>query len=355
MLKASSHKNIHSVKKGFSVKFIYVILISILIGLITNILMGGSFNRPIESYLWNAGYSISIGIPLFLNGFVFEKIAIRFIDWTHKPFKSLITALFLHLIYSSIVIFTVNWFWFIVILNQDWSNFWNSNKGTIISEYIIFIIIASIIYAISFFKAWRIQVQETEKVKSEALALKYKVLQDQINPHFLFNSLNVLGSLMDIDVEKAKEFNRELSHFYRDVLHFKDQDVIPLKEEVDFVKKYIYLQQIRFGEALDVEIFANENIEGKVIPLSLQALVENAIKHNEISKANPLKIVIAITDNYELIVENNIQPKNVLGESSKTGLKNLAGRYEFLTGKKMIVTKNNHYFRVSLPLIQLSN
>lgn len=355
MPKTNSQKNIHAVKKGFSMQFITVVLISIAIGLVTSILMGGSLNRPVEAYLWNAGYSISIGIPLFLNGFIFDKIAMRFIDWTHKPYKSLVTALSLHLIYSSIVIFTVNWFWFIVILNQDWVNFWDSNKGTIISEYIIFIIIASIIYAISFFKAWRIQLQETEQVKSEALALKYKVLQDQINPHFLFNSLNVLGSLIDIDISKAKEFTHELSHFYRDVLQFKDRDIISLKEEVDFVKKYVYLQQIRFGEALDVEIFANENIGGKVIPLSLQALVENAIKHNEISKANPLKIVIAITDNHELIVENNIQPKNILSESSKTGLKNLAGRYEFLTGKKMIVTKNNHYFRVSLPLIQLND
>ncbi len=355
MQKAQSYESNTNVKKRFSIRFIFIVLISIAIGLVTTLLMGGSLNRSLESYLWNAGYSISLGAPLFLNGFIFNKIARRFIDWINKPFKSLATALFIHLVYSSIVIFTVNWFWFNVVLHKEWSNFWISNQRTIISEYIIFIIIASILYAISFLKAWQTQLQETEKVKSEALALKYKVLQDQINPHFLFNSLNTLGSLMDIDISKAKEFNRELSHFYRNVLHFKDLDIIPLKEEVDFVKKYIYLQQIRFGEALDVEVFADENIEGKVIPLSLQALVENAIKHNEISKANPLKIVIAITDNHELIVENNIQLKKVLGEGSKTGLKNLAGRYEFLTGKKVIITKNDNYFRVSLPLILLKD
>ncbi len=351
----NSNINVVSVKKRHVIQFIYVVLISIAIGLTTSILMGGSIIRPIEAYLWNAGYSISLGIPLFLNGFVFEKIAVRFIDWVNKPVKSLFAALSLHLIYTSIVIFTVNWFWFIVILKQDWENFWVSNRGTIISEYIIFIIIASIIYAMSFFKAWRTQFQETEKVKSEALALKYKVLQDQINPHFLFNSLNVLGSLIDTDTSKAKEFTRELSHFYRDVLYFKDQDIISLKEEIDFVKKYVYLQQIRFGEALEVEIFANAKVEGKVIPLSLQALVENAIKHNEISKASPLKIMIAISDDHELIVENNIQSKKVLGATSKTGLKNLAGRYEFLTGRKMIITQNDHYFRVILPLIMLED
>ena len=241
-----------------------------------------------------------------------------------------------------------------VIGEQSWAEFL-SRKATFISQYIIFIIVASIIYAISFFKSWRNEVQQSEMIKREALTLQYQVLQNQVNPHFLFNSLNVLGSLIDLDVPKAKVFTRELSLFYRDLLMFKDRDIISLKEEIDFVKRYIYLQQIRFGEALQVEIIANEKIEGKVIPLSLQALVENAIKHNEISQANPLNIVIAISDDYELIVENNIQPKTILEESSKTGLKNLAGRYEFLTGKAMVVTKNGGYFRVSLPLIILKD
>jgi LytS/YehU family sensor histidine kinase len=246
----------------------------------------------------------------------------------------------------------VNWFWLIVVRNLDWSAFLAS-KITYLVQYIIFIIVASIIYAVSFFKSWRNEVQQSEMIKREALSLQYQVLQNQVNPHFLFNSLNVLGSLIDLDMGKAKIFTRELSLFYRDLLMFKDRDIISLKEEIDFVKRYIYLQQIRFGEALQVEIIANEKIEGKVIPLSLQALVENAIKHNEISQANPLNIVIAISDDYELIVENNLQPKPLLEETSKTGLQNLAGRYRFLTGKEMVITKNNHYFRVSLPLIQL--
>lgn len=342
-------------KNKIAIRITTIVVVSILIGIVTSLLMGGSLNKSLESYLWNAGYSISLGFPLFLNGLLFNKVASRFIDWIRKPFKSILTALLVHLAYSSIVIFIVNWFWFIVILKQEWENFWAWNKATIISEYIIFIIIAAIIYAISFFKAWREEVRQKEKVKSEALALQYKVLQDQINPHFLFNSLNVLRSLIDLDVEKAKTFTGELSTFYRDLLHFKNMDIVSLKEEIDFVNKYIYLQQIRFGEALQVDIIANEKIDGKVIPLSLQSLVENAIKHNEMSMANPLKIVIAISDDYELVVENNLQPKNSIEIPSQTGLKNLAGRYEYLTGKEMVITKNTHYFRVSLPLIRLTD
>ncbi len=327
--------------------------ISILIGITSMVLMGGSLNSPLRVYLWNAGYSISLGLPLFANGIIFNWFAKRYIDWINRPAVSVLRALALHLIYSSIVIFTVNWFWFIVVLNRPSESFWERNTANIVSEYIIFVIVASIIYAASFFRAWRYQVEQHEKVKREALSLKYKALQNQVNPHFLFNSLNVLETLIDLDVQKSKEFTRKLSTFYRDVLHFKEEELINLKEEIDFVRKYIYLQQIRFGEALEVDIIANEKVEGKVIPLSLQALVENAIKHNEISLANPLKIVIAISDDRKLIVENNLQPKKQLEKGSKTGLKNLAGRYEFLTGQEVEITQNKHFFRVSLPLIQM--
>ena len=342
-------------KSNVKVNWIVAIVVSILIGLITRALMGVSLKMSLIDFLWSSGYSVSIGLPLFANGYLFHWYEKRYIDWIKRPVRSVILALLLHLVYTSIVIFVVNWFWFIVILDKSWDSFLLNNRGTVISVYIIFVIIAAIIYAISFFKAWRNEVTQSEKIKREALSLKYQVLQNQVNPQFLFNSLNILGSLIDIDSEKAKEFTRELSLFYRDVLHYKDQEIISLKEEIAFVKKYIYLQQIRFGEALDVEIIANENMEGKVIPLSLQALVENAVKHNEISKSNPLKIVIAITDDHELIVENNIQPKNVMESGSGTGLKNLASRYEFLTGKKVSISENEHYFRVIVPLIFLND
>ena len=270
-------------KKRFTIKLIYAAVISIFIGLVTSTLLGAPINRSWVSHLWNMGYSVSLGVPLFANGYLFKWYEKRYIDWIKKPVQSVFVALAMHFVYSSFVILSVNWFWIIIVLKQNWSAFSNEYRGTIISEYIVFVIVASIIYSISFFKAWREQVTETEQVKNEALALKYQVLQDQINPHFLFNSLNVLGSLIDIDVPKAKEFTRELSLFYRNVLQFKDQDIISLNDEIAFVEKYIYLQRIRFGEALEVEIITNEKVGGNVIPLSLQALVENAIKHNEIS------------------------------------------------------------------------
>lgn len=325
-------------------------LISILIGIVTQAILSGKINLPLSAYLWNAGYSLSLGLPLFANGYFFNWFEKLYIDWIKRPIQSLLRAILLHLVYSSVVIVGVNWFWFRILLDRQGLFY-----KTIIAEYIIFVIVTSIIYASSFFKSWKEKVIESEKIKREALSLKYKVLQDQVNPHFLFNSLNVLGSLIDLDTEKAKNFTRQLSLFYRELLTFKDRDIISLGEEIDFVKRYIYLQQIRFGEALQVDFAANQNISGNVIPLSLQALVENAIKHNEISKLNPLKIIIAISDDHELIVENNIQTKSQLEETSGTGLQNLAGRYQFLTGKEMIISRNGGYFRVILPLIMMTD
>jgi hypothetical protein len=153
-----------------------------MIGMVTQALLSGRFDLPLQAYLWNAGYSLSLGLPLFANSYLFDKFACRFIDWIKYPGRSILRALTIHLIYSTIVIFTVNWFWIIVMGDKSWSEFL-SRKTTFISQYIIFIIVASIIYAISFFKSWRNEVQQSEMIKREALSLQYQVLQNQVNPH----------------------------------------------------------------------------------------------------------------------------------------------------------------------------
>jgi two-component system, LytTR family, sensor kinase len=332
-------------------QFLTAAIISILVGMVIMVIRTDTFKLPFFTYLWNAGYSVCIGLSLFGNGYFFKWFERKYIFWIEKPVRSLILAVALHLVYSTFAIFFVNWLWFLVIIHLQFDYFWSFGKGIVISEYIVLVIITSITYAISFFKVWKQRVIESEKLKLEAMSLKYRILQNQVNPHFLFNSLNVLGSLIDIDTEKAKTFTRELSMFYRDVLFFKDLEIVSIKEEIDFVKKYVYLQEIRFGAAFNVEFCISEKVAGKVIPLSLQMLVENAIKHNEMSVQNPLKIIVAITDDFELIVENNLQPKKA-NDSSKTGLQNLVGRYEFLTGKRVIITQDNHFFRVILPLLK---
>ena len=212
-------------KKNPVVSIIMATVISIAIGLIFQWSSTQTLRLPFSKYLWNTGYSVFLGLSLFANGFLFHGIERRYISWVRHPLKSIIIALAFHLSYSTVAIFISNWLWFVLLRHQTWAEFIKYGWFIIVGEYIILIIITSIIYANSFFKEWKEGVIQSEKLKQEAILLQYQVMQNQVNPHFLFNSLNVLGSLIDVDKEKAKEFTRELSMFYRELLYFKDKEL----------------------------------------------------------------------------------------------------------------------------------
>ncbi|TKG95462.1 histidine kinase [Puteibacter caeruleilacunae] len=331
----------------------FAAVLSILIGMTFVWIATGTLSHSKSLYIWNIGYSLTIGLSLFGNGYFFRMFAKRFINWVEQPGVSVFRAVLFHFSYSSLVILGVNWVWFGVVLNRTWEKFVEyGGIETLLGEYFIMFVITLIIYTISFFKSWKYNLMEAEGLKREALHLKYKVLQEQVNPHFLFNSLNVLESLIDLNTDRAKQFVGELSGFYRGVLEIKDQEIIPLQEELDLVRKYVYLQQIRFGESLQTEIKSDLSDDAFVIPLSVQSLVENAIKHNEISRERPLSIIVSTDDAGKLVVRNNIQHKNTQDVSNGTGLKSLADRYEFLTGNKIKVQADGTEYMVEIPLIE---
>jgi LytS/YehU family sensor histidine kinase len=300
-------------------------------------------------------YSLCIGLGLFLNGTIFRNIEKRYISWVKWPVKSFFIALTVHLVYSSFIIIFFNWLWFIKISGNSVAHFLSYGWFIIIGEYISFFLISAIIYARSFFIEYREEAIQAEKLKQEAMGLQYQVMQNQVNPHFLFNALNVIGSLIDVDTEKAKSFIRELSLFYRELLLLKDTELVSVREELNFVKKYIFLQKIRFGDNFNVDIFIPEDMPGKLVPMSLQMMLENAVKHNVISKNEPLRVVMGKTDNGELFVENNLQPKSNVSGSNRIGLDNLRARYQYLTNKEMQISKNEHFFRVTIPLINIGS
>jgi sensor histidine kinase YesM len=346
-------REILTFKKNTIRQLLVAAIISVAIG--TVFLMIGSQSHKISfnHFIWNAGYSLCLGLSLFGNGLFFETIERKYISWKEYPVKSVFIALFFHFAYSSVVIILWNWLWFIVFRHETWEHFLSYGWFIIIGEYIVLVIITSIIYAKSFFKEWLEEMLQGEKLKQEAIALQYQVMQNQVNPHFLFNSLNALGSLIDIDPQKAKEFTRELSMFYRELLYFKDKELVPVSEELRFVQKYIYLQKIRFGTNFDVSIHISDENGYEIIPMSLQMMIENAIKHNIISKEKPLSIVIGQTDEATIFVENNLQLRENVSGSNNIGLKNLTERYRFLTGRELTITSNQLFFRVTLPLIDL--
>jgi two-component system LytT family sensor kinase len=340
-------------KKDTLKQLLIAAVISVVIGIFFLWTGNQTWKIPLKHYLWNIGYSLCLGLSLFANGILFKTVENRYIKWKKNPIKSVFIALSVHFGYSSFVIFLWNWLWFIVLRGQSWSQFLTYGWYIISMEFIVLIVITSIIYAKSFFREWLAEAIQGERLKQEAIALQYQIMQNQVNPHFLFNSLNTLGSLIDLDQQKAKEFTRELAMFYRELLYFKDKDLVPLAEELNFLKKYIYLQKIRFGDNFEVQFFINDSNGYEVIPMSVQMMLENAVKHNIISKEKPLNIIIGQSDEMEIFVENNLQLRENVSGSNKIGLKNLNERYQFLTGKELVITRGDHFFRVTIPLINL--
>jgi LytS/YehU family sensor histidine kinase len=178
------------------------------------------------------------------------------------------------------------------------------------------------------------------------------MLKNQVNPHFLFNSLNTLSSLIYSNQDTAAKFVRQLARVYRYVLENRDKEVISLKEELTFLQSFIYLIHLRFSENLKVEIDIPVQMQEKLIaPMTLQMLIENAIKHNVVSQKKPLTIQIYADMFEHITVTNNLQKKTIREYSSNIGLKNICSRYGFITDRKVIIEENPENFKVRIPLL----
>ena len=177
-------------------------------------------------------------------------------------------------------------------------------------------------------------------------------LKTQVNPHFLFNNLNTLCSIIPENPDQAVAFVQQLSKVYRHILEVKDEKSIPLKDEMAVLEAYAFLLKTRFGDNLEIDMQVDpKQMEDLIVPLSLQLLMENAIKHNIVSQDRPLKIIVKIIDG-RLVVSNNLQKKNQIIESTGIGLTNIRNRYKLLTDKLILVTETLNDFTVSIPLIQ---
>lgn len=197
---------------------------------------------------------------------------------------------------------------------------------------------------------------ETEKLKSENIQSQLEGLKNQVNPHFLFNSLNTLSYIIPEDAEKAVRFVQKLSKVYRYILEIRDKKLIPLREEMEFIHSYIFLLKERFGENLNINIEVSDlQLDYKIVPLSLQILFENAIKHNIISSKRPLTIHVYVEGDNRLIVKNNLQKKNQVMNSTKVGLQNIKNRYQFFSDEEVVVINTPTEFIVVLPLIKMKS
>jgi ligand-binding sensor domain-containing protein len=197
------------------------------------------------------------------------------------------------------------------------------------------------------------QVTQVQELKNQKVKFEFEVLRNQVNPHFLFNSFNTLISTIENDPRMGVEYVEQLSDFFRNIVNYRDKDTISLQEELMLLQNYLYLQQKRYGSSLKPAIHVSEEEQKNIFlpPLTLQLLVENAIKHNVVSKEAVLHIEVLIKDDC-LVVRNNINKKMNKEKGTGMGLQNIKGRYALLQGKPVVVSEVAGYFTVSLPILK---
>ncbi len=218
--------------------------------------------------------------------------------------------------------------------------------------FIIAIILIFITAAYMYMRKREQRLQQVADLQHDRVVFEYEYLKSQVNPHFLFNSLNTLANLIEEDSEAAVNYTGRLSDLYRNMLAHTDRNIVPLSEELEILENYIHIQKSRFGEALQIilDIPPRVAAEKKIIYLALQLLVENAVKHNIISKAQPLVISIAAKGN-ELVISNPLQPKLSKEKRNGMGLANISKRYSLITDSTVSYGEENGNYVVRLPLL----
>lgn len=217
----------------------------------------------------------------------------------------------------------------------------------------ITIIAAAIYEGVFFFRSWRQSLVAAERLEKEHAISQLANLRAQLDPHFMFNSLNVLSSLIRKDPKKAEAFVDDFARVYRYLLEVKNEMVIPLKEELSFVRHYLNLQKLRFDKGLEVEMAIDPQSLGLYLPpLSLQELISNALKHNVVDADHPLHLKIRVHEQY-LEICNNVQPRQNPMEGTGTGLQNLRDRYRLLGQEMPRFEIKDQQYRAQLPLLTL--
>lgn len=217
---------------------------------------------------------------------------------------------------------------------------------------LLFHLINTVIFYFKEYKHKQIEAEELKRFHAQA---ELQLVKNQINPHFLFNNLNVLSALVMQNNSEANRFIEEFSKVYRYILANHEKELVALKTELHFINPYIFLLEKRFGEGLKVSInIPDESGELLIIPAALQMLIENAIKHNVVSRNKPLIITLHITNNENIVVSNNLQAKQTVENSTGIGLQNIIKRYKLVSSKHVHVSKEENAFTVTLPLINVN-
>lgn len=317
---------------------------------IANVIMGSAVkldHHLVTQLLFTALYTFSL---YSANALLFMKLDSFFAD--RFSIRGLVTGFIGSLALSLTVIFLLHVFEEVIYNDNSFDYFLaNEKPSNYLAGIIITFFVTLSVHAISFYKAYNENKVKEQKIIAGTANAKFESLKNQIDPHFLFNSLNVLSSLIEENPENAQRFTTSLSKIYRYVLEQKDKELVSVDEELAFAKTYMNLLKMRFENSLFYEIPTTEiNPEAKVVPLSLQLLLENTVKHNVVSEQRPLHIRIYVEGDY-LAVQNDYQKKEVLQERQGVGLQNIINRYGIITKRKVLIAQNEKTFTVKIPIL----
>ncbi|MFT6003093.1 MAG: two-component system LytT family sensor kinase [Bacteroidia bacterium] len=340
---------IKSIIKRF-IRIVFVSLYAILVLKLVTISMpddvGYKSHIPKQVFLffYFLFFNLNTEGSLFFDRYLNKKLS-----WFDFPQKRILIQIGFVFVWAIVTLIMPFFAWYYI--NGKSLTYPNASVVIFIGAVVFLFGFIGISMTINFFKQWRISLLDAEHIKQEKLKADYRVLQNQVNPHFLFNSLNVLISEIKHNPKKAVEFTRKLSKVYRYVLQSKNYELITLEKELKSIESFIYLHKVRIGNALEYSTtISEETLQMLLPPMTLQILLENAIKHNVANEENVLKISILSHIDNKLIVINNLRKiENV--SSTYTGLSNLSKRFELLNKDGFSYGEQEDKFVVTVPLI----
>lgn len=305
-----------------------------------------------ETWLWEATLYILYSTPLALVNALFFYVLEKRFSSNKKSNIRLLVGFVGSMLLTLLTMFCIRIVHKILFLGFTVEKFINTESPRFYFITILITLVISLFFhAFYFYK----KIQENKVKKQQIIAgnasAQFESLKNQIDPHFLFNSLNVLSSLIDEQPETAQKFTNSLSKIYRYVLEQKNKELVLVEEELDFAREYMDLLKIRFENSITYTLPQQlQLVDSKVVPLSLQLLLENTIKHNIVSENNPLHIHIYEEDNY-LVVKNNLQKKEAFTSRKGVGLQNIADRYKLATDRQVLIVQDETSFQVKIPLL----
>lgn len=307
-----------------------------------------SFDGLGEQFIYNQIYSVLLYLAndLVINHMINKHGTNLF------TLKNIIKAVLLGIVATLSTMFLIRFVTAVIVYGADPMKFISGESITYYTiGFTISVIITTIFYLLYYYKQKQDNRVKEQKIIAGTASAKFDALKNQLDPHFLFNSLNVLTSLIEENPEAATRFTTALSKVYRYVLEQKNKELVTIEEELKFASLYMSLLKMRFEDSIVFTIPETLNQpDGKVVPLSLQLILENAVKHNQVTPSKKLYITIT-EDNGRLMVSNNIQEKQTLKASSGVGLKNIKQRYALLTSEMVSIDHTPDVFKIAIPII----